>query len=66
MAVAEVPVRGLGIPAGGGLVYHPDGVVEPVRRPIHELVVQDDGLHRSLLLPGEETGDGHDSTDQTH
>ncbi len=51
MEVSGVSVRGLGIPAGGGLVYHPDGVVEPVRRPIHELLPEDDGLRRSLLLP---------------
>lgn len=66
MAVAGVPVRGLGIPAGGGLVYHPDGVVEPIRRPVHELVVQEDGLRRSLLLPGDGTEGGHASTGQTH
>ncbi len=67
MAVSGVAVRGLGIPSGGGLVYHPDGVVEPVRRPVHELVVEDDGLRHSLLLPGGGDGDdGHDSGSSTH
>lgn len=51
--VSGVSLRGLGIPAGGGLVYHPDGVVEPVRRPVHELVPEEGGLRHSLLLPGE-------------
>lgn len=49
---AEAPVRGLGIPSGGGLVYHPDGAVEPVRHPVHELVPEEGGLRHSLLLPG--------------
>ena len=52
LRASELPVRGLGIPAGGGLVYHPDGVVEPVRHPVQEWVPTDDGLRHSLLLPG--------------
>ncbi len=48
----EVSVRGLGIPFGGGLVYHPDGAIEPVRRPVHELVLEEGGLRHSLLFPG--------------
>lgn len=51
---ADVPVRGLGIPSGGGLIYHPDGVVEPVRHPVHEWIPAEDGLRYSLLLPGDE------------
>jgi cyanophycinase-like exopeptidase len=53
LRAAEVPVRGLGIPSGGGLVYHPDGVIEPVRHPVHEWVPEERGLRHSLLLPGE-------------
>jgi len=52
LRAADAPVRGLGIPSGGGLVYHPDGVVEPVRHPVHELVPEEGGLRHSLLLPG--------------
>lgn len=44
-------VRGLGIPSGGGLAYHPDGVIEPIRLPVHELVVEEGRLRHSLLLP---------------
>lgn len=51
--VSGVSVRGLGIPSGGGLVYHPDGAIEPVRHPVHELVPEEDGgLRHSLLFPG--------------
>lgn len=29
--------EGIGIPTGGGLIYHPDGRVEAIRRPLHKL-----------------------------
>ena len=45
-------VRGLGIPSGGGLAYHPDGAIEPIRHPVHELVIEEGRLRHSLLLPG--------------
>lgn len=52
LGAADVPVRGLGIPAGGGLAYHPDSVVEPIRHPVHEWVPAEKSLRHSLLLPG--------------
>lgn len=66
MKVSGVAVRGLGIPSGGGLVYHPDGTVEPVRRPVHELVVADDRVRHSLLLPADGEDDGHASSIRAH
>lgn len=53
MAASELGLRGLGIPSGGGLVYHPDGVLEPVRYPVTEWVRDEGGLRQNLLLPGE-------------
>ncbi len=61
MGKSREKVRGLGIPTGGALVYHPDGAVEAVRRPVHELVWDEDGeeIRASLLLPpGEGQGEG--------
>lgn len=53
LQVSGVSVRGLGVPSGGGLVYHPDGAIEPVRHPVHELVPEEDGgMRHSLLFPG--------------
>ena len=46
-------VRGLGIPAGGGAVYHPDYSVEPVRHPITEVNLTENGTRQAMLLPGE-------------
>lgn len=53
LKLSELSVRGLGIPAGGGLLYHPDGAVQPVRRPLQEITLDEGVLRRSLLFPGE-------------
>lgn len=42
--------RGVGIPSGGGAIYHPDGRLEAVRRPLHELAAGGGGLKESLIL----------------
>lgn len=52
MRLSDVPVRGLGIPTGGGLVYHPDQTVEPVRHPVVEVLEVEGKLAGSLLFPG--------------
>ena len=49
MRLSDVPVRGLGIPSGGGLVFHPDQTVEPVRHPVVE-VIEEEGRHKGTLL----------------
>lgn len=43
--------RGFGIPRGGGLVYHPDGSMEAVRRPLCELTVAGGELMTATILP---------------
>jgi hypothetical protein len=45
--------RGLGIPSGGGALYHPDYSVEPVRHPLVEVSQTENGVRQALLLPGE-------------
>jgi peptidase E len=44
---------GIGIPAGGGLIYHPDLSIEPLRFPLHEFVYKGkkNKLTYSLLYP---------------
>jgi hypothetical protein len=44
--------KGIGIPAGGGLIYYPDGGVEAVRRPLHELSFEGGALNEYSLPPG--------------
>ena len=43
--------RGFGIPRGGGLVYHPDGSVEAVRRALSDLSVVGGELVTATVLP---------------
>ncbi|HEX7239383.1 MAG TPA: Type 1 glutamine amidotransferase-like domain-containing protein [Longimicrobiaceae bacterium] len=44
-------VQGIGIPTGGGVVYHPDHSLEAVRHPCHELRLRDGQVVRSLIFP---------------
>jgi peptidase E len=45
-------VKGIGIPSGGGLIYHPDNTVEPVRHQAMEFVMAQAGkLACNLLSP---------------
>lgn len=43
--------RGIGIPIGGGAIFHHDWTLEPVRYPITEFSLGDEGITQSLLLP---------------
>ncbi|HEX7243541.1 MAG TPA: Type 1 glutamine amidotransferase-like domain-containing protein [Longimicrobiaceae bacterium] len=43
--------RGIGIPAGGAAVVHPDGAVEAVRHPVTELSVSGGAVRQRLLAP---------------
>jgi hypothetical protein len=53
VAKAGEHARGLGIPTGGGALYHPDYSVEPVRHPVTEVEVTESGPRQALLFPGE-------------
>jgi len=47
-------VRGFGIPSGGGAIYHPDYSMEPVRHPVVEVSLSEEGqVRQALLFPGE-------------
>lgn len=61
VGASDLAVRGLGIPSGGGLVYHPEGTVEPVRRPVQEIVLAEEEIRRSLLFPAGAEGEPTDS-----
>lgn len=43
--------KGIGIPAGGGLIYYPDGRVEAMRRPLYEFSLEGGAIKDTLLLP---------------
>jgi cyanophycinase len=44
---------GLGIPAGGGLIVHPDTTIEPLRLPVHEFRFEGAIVTHSLLCAQE-------------
>jgi Peptidase family S51 len=48
--------RGIGIPSGGGAIYHPDYSVEPLRHPLVEVSQAEGGMQQALLLPGQASG----------
>src|SRR5579863_4255784 len=43
--------RGIGIPAGGGMIFSPDGSLEPIRKALVEFSRADDKVLENLLLP---------------
>lgn len=43
--------RGIGIPRGGGLVYHADGTLEAVRHPLAELTMRGEELVSAAIFP---------------
>jgi len=44
--------QAIGVPAGGGFIYHSDHVVEPVRKDLHEIVYVEGELRSRLLSRG--------------
>lgn len=46
--------KGIGIPTGGGLIYHPDQSIEAIRHPLHEFSIHDGGIRHALLIPNDE------------
>lgn len=51
--------HGLGIPAGGGAILHQDLTLEPIRHPVFEVRMNEEGeWQKSLLFPGEASGKG--------
>jgi hypothetical protein len=43
-------VKGVGIPAGGGLIYYPDRTIEPIRYPVYEFSLAGVEIAQSLLF----------------
>ena len=49
--LSEADTRAIGIPAGGGAVYQSDGTLEPLRKPLIEIVKQDSKITENLMVP---------------
>ncbi len=44
-------LTGIGIPTGGGMLYHPEHEVEAVEHPLTEFHIREGKLRRQLILP---------------
>ena len=42
--------RAIGIPTGGGFLYHPDHTLEPIGMPLAEFVIQHNTLEETLII----------------
>lgn len=49
--LSQSDVRGVGIPAGAGAVYQPDGTLEPIRTALVEFCKQEGQVRENVLLP---------------
>lgn len=45
----EGKMNGIGIPAGGGMVYHPDYSVEPIRYPLYDFSIEDGRISQNMI-----------------
>jgi cyanophycinase-like exopeptidase len=52
--VLQGAATGLGIPAGGGVIVHPDNTIEPLRRAAHEFRFEGAQVMHSLLRAADE------------
>jgi len=53
VALLEGAASGIGIPKGGGAIFHPDRSLEAVRRPLHEVCLGKSGTNCNLIWPKE-------------
>lgn len=51
LQMGKTNFSGIGIPGGGGMIYHTDHSIEPIRFPLHEFSLDDDKIKASLLYP---------------
>ena len=49
--LSSAGTRGVGIPAGGGAIYWPDGMLEPLSCPLTELVKEEEQVRERMILP---------------
>lgn len=52
LVLANSNLPGIGIPTGGGMIYHTDHAIEPVRVALQEFSLDDGKITAKLLLPG--------------
>ena len=56
--LSQSDTRAIGLPAGGGAVYHSDGTLEPLRKPLIEIVKEDSKITENLIAGASRTSQG--------
>lgn len=51
VGLLNTDIKSIGIPTGGGAIFHPDQTLEPIRHPLQEFSVSDGGIKSTMLLP---------------
>jgi len=49
--LAQSDARAIGLPAGGGAVFYSDGTLEPLRKPLIEIVKENARITENLMAP---------------
>jgi cyanophycinase len=49
--LSQSDARAIGLPAGGGAVYYADGTLEPLRKPLIEIVKEDAKISENIMAP---------------
>ena len=49
LRLSATDTRAIGLPTGGGAIYHPDQTIEPLRHPLVELSLSGDKVQQTLL-----------------
>jgi len=49
--LVQSDARAIGLPAGGGAVYYADGTLEPLRKPLVEIVKENSQITENILAP---------------
>ena len=49
--LSQTDARAIGLPAGGGAVYYSDGTLEPLRKPIVEIVKENSRISENIMAP---------------
>ncbi len=49
--LSHADTRAIGIATGGGAAYYSDGTLEPIRKPLIEIMKQDGKVSENLMTP---------------
>lgn len=49
--LSQSDVRAIGLPAGGGAIYYSDGTLEPLRKPLIEIVKENSKISENIMAP---------------